>query len=152
MPRGRVTLSLLDGLVAATAVATLLILPTLPYDLLRFDYFLGFIGAAIGLACLATLSIAALYCLFKREPLGIRLSMAAGVLLVIFELVESWVVGNVFFQPPGFIGAVYLALWLQPVYIGIGLGMIFLGGRAAARSAHRCWIRTCSTRWAGGLE
>jgi len=120
--------------VAATAVATVVILPSLPYDLLRFDYFFGFTGPAIGLACLATLSIAALYSLSKQKPLGVPLSMAAGALLVLFELVESWVVGNVFFQPPGFIGAVYLALWLQPVYIGIGIGMILLGGRPESRS------------------
>jgi CubicO group peptidase (beta-lactamase class C family) len=124
----------LDGLVGFTALGTLLVLPSIPEDILRFDSFLTFSGPAVGFASLATLSFAALYCVGKRIRLGDALSMLAGVLLVVYELVETQAVGNVFFPEPGFGLDISVALWLQPVYIGIGLTMILLGGRGSLPS------------------
>jgi CubicO group peptidase (beta-lactamase class C family) len=113
----------------------LLVLQTIPEDILRFDYFLTFTGPAVGFGFLSVLSFAALYCVVRRVRFGASLSMLAGFVLVIFEFVETWVVGNVFFPPPGFGPAIYLAMLLQPVYIGVGVAMILLGGRRSASSS-----------------
>jgi hypothetical protein len=89
-------LALLDGCVGLTAACgALFVVPALPDDLLRFDYFFGLAGPAVALGLLAVLSLTGLYGLLARRPFGIGLSIAAGVGLVIFELVESWVVGNI---------------------------------------------------------
>jgi hypothetical protein len=57
----------------------------------------------------------------------------AGAASVVFELVESFMVGNVLTPPAGISGPGYAALWLQPVYIAVGVPMLLLGGAVPSR-------------------
>ena len=68
------------------------------------DYFGGLTGPALALGLVAVLSLGALYGLLTRRPAGSALSLAAGTVLVVFEVVESLVVGNLFCPPPGSAG------------------------------------------------
>ncbi len=138
LPRLVIALALLDGFVGLTAACgAVFVVPALPSDLLRFDYFFGLEGPAVALGLLAAISLAGLYGLLTRRPAGAFLSILAGVALVVFELVESWVVGNLFCPPPGVTGSGDAALWLQPFYVAFGLAMVLLGGRAAPIAANR---------------
>jgi hypothetical protein len=59
--------------------------------------------------------------------------VVAGAASVVFELVESFMVGNVLTPPAGISGPGYAALWLQPVYIAVGVPMLLLGGAVPSR-------------------
>jgi CubicO group peptidase (beta-lactamase class C family) len=119
----------LDGFVAITgAIGAAIVIPYLPTDLYRYKYFTDFTVPASALGALAAVSTLALCGLLLRRRFGRTLSALAGASLVIFEVVESAAVGSVFTPPPGLELHGEMALWLQPLYIAVGLAMVLLAG------------------------
>ncbi|HEV2476070.1 MAG TPA: serine hydrolase [Candidatus Dormibacteraeota bacterium] len=129
-----VVLAVLDGFVGLTAAAGAATVHTLPDDIYRYHYLYGPLAPTIGLGLLAAISLFALYFVVTRGRFAAAISIVAGVALVIFELVESFTVGSLLTPPVGLDGSGRAALWLQPFYVGVGVAMVVLGGRAASRA------------------
>lgn len=121
------TLEALVGLSAA--VGAVLIVPGISEDLFRYQYLTGGPVPVVGLAVVAILSLAAASTVLTGHRRGAALSVAAGVALVVYELAESLALGNLLTPPAGVHGIGTLLLWLQPVFVVVGLAMIVVGGR-----------------------
>lgn len=129
----------LIGLTAAGGAV--LVVPGLPIDLYRTENLQGAIAPAVGLGLVAAISFAALYGLVTRRRFATALTILAGAALVFFELVQSFAVGSIFTPPVGATAVGYLAIWSQPVLVGVGVAMVVLGGRVRPSPAQKSQAR-----------
>ncbi|HEX7264939.1 MAG TPA: serine hydrolase [Candidatus Dormibacteraeota bacterium] len=138
MAHASIALAICDGFVGLTAaIGAVFVIPTLPNDLYRFHYLYGETLPTVGLGLVAAICLGALFALLTGKKLGAALSITAGAALVVFELVESFAVGSPLTPPVGLGVSGHVALWLQPFYIAVGLGMVVLGGLSPAGFANR---------------
>jgi CubicO group peptidase (beta-lactamase class C family) len=120
----------MSGLVGLTAsCGAVFIVPALPIDLYRSETLQGPTAPAVALGFVAALSFAVLYAALTGRRFAAALSILAGAALVAFELVQSFAVGSVFTPPVGATATSYMAIWSQPVLIGVGVATVVLGGR-----------------------
>jgi CubicO group peptidase (beta-lactamase class C family) len=127
-----VALAVMAGFVGVTAsVGAAFVVPGLPIDLYRSEILQGPAAPALALGFVAALSFAALYGVVTRRRFAAALSILAGATLVFFELVQSFAVGSLFTPPVGATAIGYIAIWSQPILVGLGVATVVLGGRLA---------------------
>lgn len=127
--RLRVPLIALEAFVALTAIyGAIVVVPTLPPEWLRAGLVAPFTDFTIPALALGILcgggSLIALISVLAWPPIGAITSVVAGAVMVVFELVETLVVG--------FTAAIYPTqpvAWLQVLYIVVGLAIAALGAR-----------------------
>lgn len=143
----RVVLVALNTFLGLTAIyGAVAVVPTLPREWLDGSPFTDYTLPALGLGGVGIAALLAAVLLVMREPRGTVLSAAAGAAIVIFEAVETSVVGlDVWRHALGLGPAVpptpatsadgmpellgiALPLWLQPFYalLGIAIGLLAL--------------------------
>jgi hypothetical protein len=138
----RIALIAIDLLVAITTIyGALFVVPTLPASWLVF--FPNYTLPALGLGAVGLVSLlAALGVIWRPKP-GAELSVLAGVMMAVFEVVEALTAGNLITPPPGTSGGG--PLWLQPFYFAVGSVMVILGARL--------WVRTApGEKWSSRLR
>ena len=90
----RIGLLILNGFVAISAIAgAIWVVPTMPMEWIRYGPFTDWTIPAIALGAVGVLAAAVFIAVLVRPWLGALGSVAAGVAMVIFELVEIGVVG-----------------------------------------------------------
>ncbi len=121
----RVSLFVLQTFVALTALdGALFVVPGLPLEWLESGPFADYTLPAMALGLLVGgTAVAALIALLIRPELAGLASVSAGIVVVVFELVEIAVVG---FAPKG--GSLDEPLaWLQALYLAVGIVEVGLG-------------------------
>ena len=104
----RIAIALLDGFLAVTAlVGAMIVIPTLPKDMLAGSVFADFLVPALALGVLVAGSalVAAVAVMFWPR-LGAAVAMISALMIVVFELVEITTIGY---------------HWLQVAYVVLGL-------------------------------
>lgn len=130
-----VLLAVLSGFLALTAAwGAIGVVPALPTSMLRTGPFTDFTLPAMGLGGVAVLSAAVIFAVTRNNSFAGPLAVITGVAIVVFEVVEMYVVGSLVDVPPGMPAAGYVGLWLQPFYFLLGTAMMILGLRAKAKS------------------
>lgn len=122
----RIGLLILNGFVAISAIAgAIWVVPTMPMEWIKYGPFTDWTIPAIALGAVGVLAAAVFVALLVRPWLGALGSIAAGVAMVVFELVEIGVVGWTLSDPTlsGFQKS------LQLVYLVIGSTQALLGWR-----------------------
>lgn len=123
----RIAVLILDGFLAVTALwGALLVVPQLPASLLRSGPFADFTIPAFGLGVIGILAAVGAVAVFWRPPVAAIASILAGGGIVIFEIVEAIAVGSLLKAPSELNDQGYVALWLQPLYAIVGLGIVWL--------------------------
>jgi hypothetical protein len=120
----RVILLLLHAFVAISAIAgAVWVVPTMPLEWIRSGPFTDWTIPALALGSVGVLAGVAFAAVLLRPRLGAPLSVAVGVAMVVFELVEIAVVGWTLGDPtlPAFQAS------LQLVYIVVGSVQVLLG-------------------------
>jgi uncharacterized membrane protein YuzA (DUF378 family) len=138
----RGTLILLQVFVAFTAsFGAVVVVPTLPLEWLQAGPLTDYTIPAFALGICGIAAVVAVILLIVAPRLGGLASMVAGLLMIIFEVVEIAVVGLAIVEH----GASNPQSWLQIVYIVIGAAGLALGyhlwrldeePRRMARPAH----------------
>jgi uncharacterized membrane protein YuzA (DUF378 family) len=138
----RGTLILLQVFVAFTALfGAVVVVPTLPLEWLQAGPLTDYTIPAFALGICGIAAVVAVILLIVAPRLGGLASMVAGLLMIIFEVVEIAVVGLAIVEH----GASNPQSWLQIVYIVIGAAGLALGyhlwrlyeePRRMARPAH----------------
>jgi uncharacterized membrane protein YuzA (DUF378 family) len=138
----RGTLILLQVFVAFTALfGAVVVVPTLPLEWLHAGPLTDYTIPAFALGICGIAAVVAVILLIVAPRLGGLASMVAGLLMIIFEVVEIAVVGLAIVEH----GASNPQSWLQIVYIVIGAAGLALGyhlwrldeePRRMARPAH----------------
>ncbi len=143
--RRRIALLILDGFLAVTALwGALLVVPQLPTSLLRSGPFTDFTVPAFALGSVGILATAGGLAIWWRPPFAAIASIVAGGAVVVFEIVEAAMVGSLLNVPAGLNDRGYVALWLQPFYALVGVGIICL----AYVGIYRPW----QLRWGATAE
>jgi len=150
----------LELFLATTAtVGAIWVVPSQPVALLAGSPFTDYTIPAIALGVIGAAALMSAALLLIRRPLGVAASIAVGVGIIVFELVETSVIGlDVWLHmfgigpavPPEHFGSIQgipsplgvpLPLWLQPFYCVVGLLIIALalatapiGGRVRHRA------------------
>lgn len=122
----RIGLLILNGFVAISAIAgAIWVVPTMPMEWIKYGPFTDWTIPAIALGAVGVFAAAVFVALLVRPWLGALGSVAAGVAMVIFELVEIGVVGWTLSDPTlaGFQKS------LQLVYLIVGSVQALLGWR-----------------------
>lgn len=125
----RVALVLLAAFMALTTISgAIFVVPTIPRAWLHQGLIAPFAdytipALALGILC-GGAAVAAFVTVLVRPRLGALVSIAAGVLMIGFELVEILVVG---FTP--IIDPTQPQAWLQPFFIAVGAALALLGAR-----------------------
>jgi len=112
----RIAIALLDGFLAVTAlVGAMIVIPTLPIDMLAGSVFPDFLVPALALGVLVAGSalVAAVAVMFWPR-LGAAVAMISALMIVVFELVEITTIGY---------------HWLQVAYVVLGLVIAALAFR-----------------------
>jgi hypothetical protein len=120
----RGALVVLGGFVAISAIAgAIWVVPTMPLEWLKFGPFTDWTVPALALGFCGGLAAVTTVALLVRPWAGALLSMAAGLAMVVFELVEIGVVGWTLSDPTleGFQKS------LQLVYLVVGGAQLALG-------------------------
>jgi len=115
----RIAIAVLDGFLAITALAgAMIVIPTLPKDMLAGSVFPDFMvpALALGVVVAGSALVAAVAVIFWPR-LGAALAMISALAIVVFELVEIPTIGY---------------HWLQVAYIVLGLVIAALGFRVWA--------------------
>jgi hypothetical protein len=121
----------LTGFVGVGAtVGAVLVVPSLPAVMYRYGGFSNDLVPAVGLGIVGIISLAAACGVLARKRNASLLAFVAGSALIVFKLVEAFAVGNVFSPPAGIGAAAYVLVWLQPLFIAIGLAIIVLAARS----------------------
>ena len=126
----RSILVILAAFVAVSAIAgAIWVVPTMPLEWLKHGPFTDWTVPAIALGFCGVLAAGTTVALLIRPWAGALLSVAAGLAMVVFELVEISVVGWTLSDPTlsGFQKS------LQVVYLFIGGAQLVLGGVLWAR-------------------
>jgi hypothetical protein len=132
----RIPLVGLNVFVGVTAIAgAVLVVPSLPVDWLKV--FPDYTIPAIGLGAVGAISLAAALAVVARPKIGAELSVVAGAMMVTFEVVEALAVGNLLAPPPVSNSQGSVALWLQVVYLVVGVAVATLGLRLWTRLVPR---------------
>ena len=112
----RIAIAVLDGFLAVTAlVGAMIVIPTLPEDMLAGSIFPDFMvpGLALGVLVAGSALVATVAVMFWPR-LGAAVAMISALMIVVFELVEIMTVGY---------------HWLQVAYIMLGLVIAALAFR-----------------------
>jgi hypothetical protein len=126
-----VVLAGLTGFVGVGAtVGAVFVVPSLPAVIYRSGSFSNDLVPAIGLGIVGIISSAAAFRVLTRKRDASLLAFVAGSALIVFKLVEAFAVGNIFRPPPGIGATAYVLVWLQPLFIAIGLAIIVLAARS----------------------
>lgn len=115
----RIAIAVLDGFLSITALAgAMIVIPTLPRDMLAGSVFPDFLlpGLALGVLVAGSALVAAVAVMFWPR-LGAAVAMISALMIVVFELVEITTIGY---------------HWLQVAYIVLGLVIAALGFRVWA--------------------
>src|SRR5579864_6840175 len=103
----------LELFLAATAIfGAIWVVPSQPIALLAGSPFADYTVPAVALGLVGVAALASAALLFVQRRLGVLVSIAIGVAIIVFELVETSVIG--------------LDVWLQPFYVLVGLLIIVL--------------------------
>jgi|SRR5690242_2389595 len=127
--RLRGTLAALSAFLALTATqGAIFVVPAMPRSVLHkgvLALFPDFTipALALGILCGGS-ALVALVAVLVRPQLGALASIVAGLLMIVFELVEIVVVGFTPVQTPDQFPA-----WLQVIYLVVGGAMVILGAR-----------------------
>jgi hypothetical protein len=120
----RATLILLQAFVAITALAgAVLVVPTLPLEWIHAELLTDYTIPAFALGVCGIAAVIAVALLIVAPRLGGIASIVAGLLMIVFELVEIAVVGLAIVEH----GASTPQSWLQIVFIVIGAVEVALG-------------------------
>jgi hypothetical protein len=125
----RVGLVAINGFVAVTAIAgAIWVVPTMPLEWIKFGPFTDWTIPAIALGFVGLAAAVTAVLVVARPWAGALASIAAGLAMVVFELVEIGVVGWTLSDPSleGFqksLQVVYLAVGATQAGLGLGLWM-----------------------------
>ena len=123
----RIAVLILDGFLAVTALwGALLVVPQLPASLLRSGPFADFTIPAFGLGVIGILAAVGAVAVFWRPPVAAIASILAGGAIIVFEIVEAIAVGSLLKAPSELNDQGYVAVWLQPLYAIVGMGIVWL--------------------------
>lgn len=123
----RIGLVALNAFVAFTAIyGAIFVVPTIPLEWLKYGPFTDFTVPALALGILVggSASLAAILLLI-RPWAGAVATIAAGVMIIGFELVEVGVVGFTLIE----YDASQFQAWLQVIYLALGTLQVFFGYR-----------------------
>lgn len=122
----RIALVVLEAFLVLTCLTgAIFVVPALPLSLLQHGPFTSYIIPALtlGILCGGSALLAAL-AVATRHPIGAPASILAGVMMIVFELVEISVIGlaavEMPTQPVG---------WLQVLFVVIGTAVAVLGAK-----------------------
>ena len=111
-------LAVLTAFLAVTTIAgAAFVVPTLPPEWLVGSIFADYTIPALALACVGGLSVVAFGAVLMRLEIAGAAAVAAGLAMVVFELVEIWAIGLSLVE----YGANEPVAWLQVAYVVIGL-------------------------------
>lgn len=111
-------LAVLTAFLSITAIAgAVFVVPTLPPEWLAGSIFADYTIPAVALACVGGMCVVAFGAVLLRPQIAGAASIAAGLAMVAFELVEIWAVGLSLIE----YGASEPVAWLQVAYVAIGL-------------------------------
>jgi hypothetical protein len=121
----RIGLLVLSGFVAISAIGgAIWVVPTMPLEWIKAGPFTDWTIPAIALGAVGVFAAAVFVALVVRPWLGALGSVAAGVAMIVFELVEIGVVGWTL-SDPALEG--WFQAWLQLVYLIVGSVQVVLG-------------------------
>jgi hypothetical protein len=140
-------LAVLSAFIAITAIAgALLVVPTLPIGWLDGSLFADYTIPALALGFVGGLAVVTFVLLVIRPEQAGMLAVVTGLAMIVFELVEIWVVGFSLVE----YGIEEPVAWLQVVYLvvgaltaGAGLGL----WRASDDDRERLARTSAATRW-----
>lgn len=126
MPRSlaRIALVVIAAFIAVTAIyGALFVVPELPLDWLKSGPFTDFAVPAIALGFVGLAAIVAGLAAIFRPDLAGMAAVVVGGLMIVFELVEVWVVGFALVD----YGTDEPVAWLQVIYVALGLVQMGIG-------------------------
>jgi len=119
----RIALFVLQTFVALTAIdGALFVVPTLPAEWLESGPFADYTVPAMALGLfVGGTAIAALLALLVRPALAGLASIAAGIVLIVFELVAIAAVDSGWDEPVAWLGVLYLVIGVLGIVLGYAL-------------------------------